>query len=332
MRRILQIAILDLALIIILASLSASQATRTLMGNVLGPARCTVLENQPVNYFPYVPASGARALFIDNLLGDIYFPIPVSNGDPSIIKCTNMGCGGWEGPQSVIYTGRPTVITTNPNSFAEDINQPTHFFEIWVGGATLTVFRTAKDGSSRIVIYTQVVGINGNEEIAFDSFNDRVVFFHPGPLGPLTRMNRTGGLIESWEPGVTWFKDAVGVFDDGRIVLGDCSNRSLRLFGAWGGGQISSVNTPTYIGCSFRYISVDNENNQVHFFAEPAQHGVWDIASNTFSTRNWVGGVTEFQGAYYKGYVYAKASQNDMLRYNWTTGVEEAWDGSQWVH
>lgn len=324
----IKIALL-IALIIIL--ISGTVCAKVIGGGVSGPAPCTITENQSTNYFP-LGNSGTRALFTDSVSGDIYFSILVNNGNPSVIKCSSL-CGGWFGLQGVLYTGRPTVIAVNPNSFAEDINQPTHFFEIWVGGATVSIFRTAKNGSARTSIYSVALGINGNEIVAFDPFSDRVMF-NKGDISRVYRMDRAGANIQIWNPVGGYFIATIGAFSDGRIILWDCTNRRLRLFTAWSGAQTQFFNLPIqYAGCDFRWISVDNVRNQVHIFAEPTDHGVWDIPSNTFLTRVWVGGVgARFQGAYFRNWVYVKSSASDILRYNWTTGVEQSWNGVQWIH
>jgi hypothetical protein len=78
---------------------------------------------------------------------------------------------------------------------------------------------------------------------------------------------------------------------------------------------------------------VDNLRNKVHIFREPFTHGVWDIATNVFTSREWttLAGDSRFQGSCYGGWAYTKILANRICRYNWATVTEESWDGSQFL-
>ena len=338
-RNLFLIILLILIVSGILSSLAISQVTKSLGANALGPASCTVPEPQPVNYFTALN-SGVRALFIDNYgaspgdPGDVYFSRLVNPGTglPSVIKGDNNGCGTFFSPQSVLYSDTPTAITNFPNSFAEDVNQPTHFFEIWPGGAEIDIIRTAKDGSSRVVILPQVTTLNGLEQVAFDPINDRVVW-SSSQWSTFWRCDRNGLNFAAWAP---YRPLGLAYFEDGRLVAFDRNSFELRLHNiGWNSPVSQSLLLPVaYQTNAYCWLSVDNERNQVHIFREGNLHGVWDIATNTFQTRNWttLPGDSKFQGAYYNNWVYVKVNGDRMLRYNWTTNVEESWDGSTFVH
>lgn len=332
-RRVIILALLIIAGVIL--TFISSQSFMILSGQVSGPLPCQSLFAAPVNYFG-LGNSGVRALFIDRTTGDMYFSrlVNVGSGLPSLIKITNLGCGGWFGAQSILYWDTATIIGNHPTSFAEDLNQPTHFFELWPGGANIDIIRTAKDGSARTLILHQATTINGLEEIAFDKVNDRAVW-SSSQWSTFWRCDRAGANFAAWAPGYRPL--AVAVFDDGRLVAFDFNTRSLMLHGAgWGTAVTQQILLPATYGAGgiWTWLSVDNIRNQVHIFRETNEHhGVWDIGTNTFQTRDWttLPANPRFQGAYNVDWVYVKISGNRMCRYNWTTGVEESWDGSQFL-
>jgi len=297
-----------------------AQVGKIFRGNVAGPEPCTILENQPINYFPII---STLAFMIDST-GDGYLSDNLGLKN-RIIAVSNVGCGFWKGVQSAFsITGHVFTIF----SHVDDLNQPTHFFR---AGASEGVWRTAKDGSSNVQINNNpAIGQGGS---GFDKIRDRFVVANPG-AALIHSMDRAGGNLETWVGSLLAATCAgVAVFDTGQYVLAKediPGNGTVRLYSGWMGALIQSQTFVGTGGSVIITVSLDNVNNEA-FISDSGRLFRWVISTNIITM--YVGGPAgKGPNSYYGGYIYGKPLALSAWRYSRDGTIIQTWNGSQWIH
>ena len=315
--RIFIIIILILTLLPLIAN---PQVSKILLGKVAAPDPCTVLENQPINYFPII----STVAFMVDSIGNGYLSDNLGLKN-QIIVVSNVGCGFWKGIQSAFsITGHVFTIF----SHVDDLNQPTHFFR---AGASEGVWRTAKDGSSDVQISNDpTIGQGGG---GFDKIRNRFIVANPGGA-LINSMDRVGGNLETWVGSLLAATCAgVAVFDTGQYVLAKedgAGNGTVSLYSGWIGALIQSQTFVGTAGSVIVTVSLDNINNEV-FISDSGSLLRWVISTNIITT--YMGGPAVIgPNSYYGGYIYGKPLALSAWRYSRDGTIIQTWNGSQWVH